>query len=348
MSLIVAMQGFACRLDQDTATVIPHVQINHIGRFCIVYTFRHGGPRRQNRREGNNIRAGCITGGGRLLSYPVFWLILASFLSFGFGQLFKWSQRRRYHAPTVVTTNYVVLAATLGLALHVQGVLEVTAPALLVGGCMGVSFIVSMWTMTRALERAPVSIVLTAFRLAILCPVVASVFLWGETISVWQACGILLALAGVALTTQTSIPHRYAGMWALLAAAAIVFLTQGLSQVCLRWVHYAGLDSQRLIVLMLCAVTAGGLGGGIVLLTRYRPQARDLWMGSAIGIYNLVALAVLLTALSQLEGTRFFPAHGCLVVILDGLCAHFIWREPLSRLAALGVGVSAVSILMVL
>jgi multidrug transporter EmrE-like cation transporter len=278
----------------------------------------------------------------------VLWLSLASLLSFGFGQLFKWSQRRGCHAPTVVTTNYIVLSSALALTLWAQGRLQVTEPALLVGTCMGVSFIVSMWTMTRALERAPVSIVLTSFRLAILVPVVASVALWGESLSLLQSAGLILALAGVALTTQTSTPHRYSGIWALLAATVVVFLTQGMSQVCLRWVHYAGLDAQHLVVLMICAAVAGGIGSGIVVLGPQRPQARDLVMGGAIGLYNLLALAVILTAVSQLEGTRFFPAHGCFVVILDGLFAHFIWREPLGRLATLGICISAASILFVL
>ncbi len=278
----------------------------------------------------------------------MFWLSLASLLSFGFGQLFKWSQRRGCHAPTVVTTNYLVLSAALALALSVQGKLLVTQSALLVGGCMGVSFIVSMWTMTRALERAPVSVVLTAFRVAILMPVVASVALWGETLSALQSLGIFLALVGVGLTTQTSLSHKYRGVWALLAAAGIVFLTQGLSQVCLRWVHYAGLDEQYLVVLMICAAVAGGIGSAIVALSRHSLQRRDIWMGSAIGLYNLLALAVLLTTLSLFEGTKFFPVHTCLVVILDGACAHFIWREPLGRLATVGIGISAASILLVL
>ena len=42
-----------------------------------------------------------INGGGPI----VIWLVLAVLSSFGFGQLFKWSQRRGYYAPVVVTTN---------------------------------------------------------------------------------------------------------------------------------------------------------------------------------------------------------------------------------------------------
>jgi hypothetical protein len=38
---------------------------------------------------------------------------------------------------------------------------------------------------------------------------------------------------------------------------------------------------------------------------------------------------------------------GCTVVILDNLCAHFFWKESLSRLAAAGVALGLVAILLV-
>ena len=117
-------------------------------------------------------------------------MLLAAGLSFGFGQLFKWSQRRGCHAPTVVSTNYVAMAAILA-GWHVWTGNDFAAPAsLTVGGAMGLSFIVSMLVMTAALKRAPVAMVLTSFRLAILLPVAVSMWLWGESPSPTQAVGI--------------------------------------------------------------------------------------------------------------------------------------------------------------
>lgn len=45
------------------------------------------------------------------------WLPITFVLSFGFGQLFKGSQRRGCHAPTVVAVNYLCLALLLLLYL---------------------------------------------------------------------------------------------------------------------------------------------------------------------------------------------------------------------------------------
>ncbi len=277
------------------------------------------------------------------------WLLLAACLSFGFGQLFKWSQRRGCHAPTVVSANYIALATVLAV-WHGWTGNDFAAPAsLVVGGSMGLAFIVAMLIMTAALERAPVAMVLTSFRLAILVPVVVSVWLWGESLSIMQGAGILLALVSLALITS-SRSHGVSGPVgaAALLTGLLVFGTQGVGQVCLRWVHYAGLDEQRLTVLMTCAATAGMAGTMVVLLQGYRPRWRDLQMGVGIGLYNLVCLGTILTALSKLDGTLFFPVTGCLVVLLDGLFAHFWWEERLGRLGIFGAGLGALSMLLVL
>jgi len=283
----------------------------------------------------------------------VLWLPLTFLLSFGFGQLFKWSQRRGCHAPTVVAVNYLCMALLLALYLAGSGQSLPGAAAVRVGAVMGLSFIISMLVMTRALELVPVATILTAFRLAILVPIAASVALWGETVGPLQVVGIGLAIA--ALLLMTAAPSRNGGSARATATATLtglfafaVFFLQGLSQVCLRWVHYAGLSQQRLVVLTVTAITAGLLGAAAVALQRHRPRRRDLVMGAAIGAYNLVALAVLLTALSRIPGTVFFPLHGCAVVIMDNAFAHLYWREALDRWALAGAGLGACAILLVL
>lgn len=279
------------------------------------------------------------------------WLLLAAALSFGFGQLFKWSQRRGCHAPTVVAVNYLTLSSLLAAYRMAAGNAWATPASLVVGGAMGMSFALSMRLMTDALERVPVAAVLTPFRLALVLPVAASVVLWGERVTAAQLAGIGLALVAMALVTAR--PGAKGGAGAALTCGAVitalaVFATQGVGQICLRWVHYAGLDDARLEVLMVCGATAGAIGALAVVWQRHRPRGRDLGMGAAIGFYNLLCLAVLLTALSHIEGTRFFPVHGCLVVLLDGVSAQLWWKERLGALGRAGIVLGAVSMLLVL
>ena len=276
------------------------------------------------------------------------WLPIVFLLSFGFGQLFKFSQRRGCYAPTVVSVNYLVLSATLFIYLRLQGDLVLTHPVIGIGFLTGCAFIVSMFIMTRALEIADVGAVLTSFRLAILMPIVAAIWLWGETSTYSQTAGIALALISLVLMTRgKSSTHNISGKGHLVLIL-LVFCLQGLSQICLHWVHYAGLDDQRQLVLLVTALTAGTFGTIAVTIKRRRPTADDLTMGTGIGLFNLVALIAILTALSQVQGTIFFPLQGCAVVIMDNLFAHFFWKEPLGRPAMAGAGLGALSMLLIL
>ena len=79
------------------------------------------------------------------------WLVLAVVSSFGFGQLFRWSQRRGFYAPVVVTTNYLVVALMLSTVLVLGRGFHLDRQVLLVGSITGVAFISSMLLWTWAL-----------------------------------------------------------------------------------------------------------------------------------------------------------------------------------------------------
>ncbi len=189
---------------------------------------------------------------------------------------------------------------------------------------------------------------LTAFRLSILVPIVAAVWVWDESISAIQVAGI--GLAAIALVLMTRGKRRRSGLSgaASLALVLLIFFLQGMSHCCIAWVHYGSLDEYMLQVLLVTTATAGVLGTIWLGLRRVGPRRADLRMGSGIGVYNLVALALMYKALSQVPGTVFFAMQGCAVVILDNLFAHFYWKEPLSLPARIGAGLGALSMLLVL
>ena len=277
---------------------------------------------------------------------PLSWLISACVLSFGFGQLWKLSQRRGLSAPIVVSSNYLTITITLLIYFSWADSLYFSPAVLLVGSLTGLSFIISMLVMTSALEKAPVGVVLTSFRLAILIPIVFGIFFWGEAANSLQYLGIALALLSLVLMTwQPSEAHAKSVVHPLLLMLAI-FILQGISHCCLRSVHYAGLNDQRMHVLCITALSAGLIGTLFSLIRGIRPTARDLGMGIGIGLFNLVALGATLTALSLFPGTLFFPLNGSAVVILDNLCARFIWREVQNRAALIGVALGVVSMLL--
>lgn len=212
---------------------------------------------------------------------------------------------------------------------------------------IGIFFIAAMLVMTYGLDVAHVGGVLTAFRLAILVPVAAGLWTWGETLSLRQGTGVALGIASLILMTRgDTSPQRVTGVKALLLLA-VIFLIQGGGQIGLRWVDKAGLKEQHLQVLLVTALVAGLLGAAFVLVRRKMPKARDVFIGMAIGTHNMINLAAILVALSLYEGAVYFPIAGCAAVILDNLAAQFLWKERLARPALAGAALGAASVLLV-
>ena len=279
----------------------------------------------------------------------IFLLAVQVTTAFIFGQLFKWSQRQGCHAPLVVTVNYLVAACLLALYLTWQGGIELSPLVWKVGVTMGCAFTAGMFVMTWALEVSDVATILTAFRLSIVVPIVASVLLWQEEVSTLQLIGIAMALAalllmsggkGALLTKRAIFAHG--------ALAVAVCIMQGFSLTSSRWVHHAGLDDRHLEVLFVTTATAAAIGTVALLGLRRVPTWAGLRMGIGIGIFNAGALVVLLAALARFQSATFFPITGCAVVIMDNISAHFVWRERLTRIAWMGAAIGAGSMLLVL
>lgn len=277
------------------------------------------------------------------------WLVLACVADFGFVQLFKYSQRRGHHAPTVVSINYLTLTGLLGAYLFFQTTSSWTATTVQIGVITGVACIVGMLITTKALQILNVSLVLTSYRISLVVPVVISVQIWGETLSKVQTLGIITALLSlVFITWSAKQKGRQQGVTIALCMVPLVFCAQGTCHSCIRWVHYAGLDNQLLNVLFMIGLTAGILGTLTVVIRRHRPRRSEIFTGAGIGLYNLVAFSIMLSALAHVPGTIFFPTLGCSVVVLDQILAYLVWKEPPSRPVKCGIGLALLALFLVL
>ncbi len=205
-----------------------------------------------------------------------------------------------------------------------------------------------MLLMNYVLTFEPVGSVLSAFRMSIVVPVVFGIYLWDEPMSSTQLGGLLLALVALGLMTPRSHGSEGFGGVKAFGFLGIICLWQGFSHTSLRSIHYNGLDDAFLHILTLTGATAGAVGTAVILLRRHRPQLPAVGLGVFIGAYNAVALCVILTALSKLPGTLFFPVLGCSVVLLDNLFAHFYWQERLTRPAIVGVGLAVAALALVI
>lgn len=276
------------------------------------------------------------------------WLMLAVLMDSAFGQAFKLSQHRGFQAPLVVAASYFSLGLCLLTFLLLRSTPVPPLEVWLMGLFMGAIFLPSMLVFNHALHRAPVGMVVTTFRMGIVLPMVIGVVIWNEALTYLQAAGVSLALVSLAFMTRPREAVSWLPPKELVGLLLLLFGMQGVCYSLMRAVQYWGLVEYQISILCIVGLTAGTLGFLYAGFVRVRRQSSALIFGGLVGAYNSLTLPVIMIALSYLPGTQYFPLAACGAVVLDNLCAHFIWRERLTPTNTLGVLMALVSLALII
>jgi multidrug transporter EmrE-like cation transporter len=276
------------------------------------------------------------------------WLLLAVLMDSVFGQAFKLGQRRGFAAPWVVGGSFLSLGICLSLFLAFRGSSFPPLNVVLLGLVMGSMFLIAMLIYNHALHKAPVGMVVTTFRMGIVIPMVIGVAVWDESLTILQGLGVSLAIFALFLMTRPKGATSWLPNKELMGLLLILFGMQGLCYTLMRGVEYWGFGEHHIALLAVIGLTGGGLGFSYANFKGGQHRRKSSAFGVLIGAYNSFTLPVILIALSYLPGTQYFPLAACGAVILDNLCAHFIWRENLTTLNVAGVITALVSLILII
>ncbi len=271
-------------------------------------------------------------------------LALAVLSGTGFALVMRGAQRCGRNVVAVGAINYVVATGLYAALWALGDRVPLSRPTLLIGLAGGACYVMGFLILMRVMSARGVALAAAAERIGVLVPVVMSVVIWGERPTAPQVIGIVLAVAALPLVglARTAPTQRGVGRRELAMVLALV-ITGGGAALAIKGFQMAQLPAERdgyfLVhfgTAMLCAWTAWGL--------RWRTLRRmDLPFGVALGIFNALVGITLLLALERLPGSVVFPVLSALTLALVTLLATLVWREPLGRLGALGLGLTLVA-----
>jgi multidrug transporter EmrE-like cation transporter len=186
-------------------------------------------------------------------------------------------------------------------------------------------------------------------------PVAAGVWLYNEQVNAVKFFGILLAMAAVTFsswkseTKSESKKHGKSWLFPL-----IIFVGSGFLDTSMKYVETQVLSpALTSIFLLLLFLTAGSIGIGILttglVLGKMKFHYRNLLGGIVLGVPNYFSIYFLLEALSTsgMDSTVIFPIMNVGTVLLSAVSAIVMFREKLSVLNYLGLGLSIAAILMI-
>ena len=264
--------------------------------------------------------------------------------------LFKAFAVRRIPLLPAIAVNYLVACAA-GLLVAPPWSLPELPRLWWPAAGLGVVFIGMFFLTALSAERAGVAPTTVASKMSLVLTVGISVVLYQERPGWAGWVGIVLAIAGVVMSTWTRGGSAERIAWIL---PAVLFLGNSLIDLSLSAVqrHLLSPAGEAVFPTLVFAM-AGALGllATLVLPRRNDLVRRDVWLGGLVlGLVNYGSLWFLLRTLGRggFPVSAVFPLVNIGVVLCSAAGARLIFGERLMRVQVLGIVVSVLAMLLIL
>jgi drug/metabolite transporter (DMT)-like permease len=269
--------------------------------------------------------------------------------------VFKLFDRLKVDNFQAIVVNYFV-AGSMGFLLNEAVIPFREIPqqdwflkCIMIGCC----FISLFNLIAYTVQKAGISITTIASKMSVCIPVVIAFFVYDDKISFLKVLGILIALLAVYLSApkiEKNTPRENSYLFPF-----IIFIGSGLLDAFLNYSTASHqLDEQNLTPYFAASCfSVAALIGLCILIYRYfalskRLSIRNIIAGVALGIPNYGSIYFLLKSLNVMkESSYVFPINNMGIVALSSILALVIFKEKLSKLNWIGVGMALVSISLI-
>ncbi len=288
------------------------------------------------------------------------YLFLSICCSLAIASIFKVNESRSWDRVVLLTANYWVATILAGCVLWSgEGLAvgwrtptpEFWGLALITGGLFIGTYFVLSW----ATNVAGMGLATGVMRVSVVIPVIVSWIVWRERPSSPQMIGLILASIAFfciaarrsSAVEEPSTRHPIA----VFAVLVLLFLSGGVVDTCMKAFDevFAG-RFRETYFLMLVYTVAAAIGTGIAGWRYGRgeslPTRGVVRWGMLLGLCNYGATLFFLRAVARLEAPFVFPANSISIVLGAALIGVYAWKERLSRLNWIGLGLAAVALVL--
>lgn len=219
---------------------------------------------------------------------------------------------------------------------------------------IGLLLVVGFYAASLTSQLLGVSVTSVASKMSMVFPVLFSLFFMqidSKSFTFLNYSGMLLALISIYLgslreSADKKVAHskKY-----LLILPFIVFLAGGLIDVSLNYSNHKLLNAENEKIFPIFLFAAAAFIGLIMFFfQKGKFQFKSLIGGIYLGIPNYFSLYFVLKALTAFEnnGAVFFPIYNVGIIMLSSFTAMIIFKEKLSKINFLGLGLSVLALFL--
>ncbi len=272
---------------------------------------------------------------------------------------FKILQRLGLDLFQSIVFNYITCVIT-GSIIH--GSFPITGEAVSAGwfpwaAVMGTMFIVLFNIVGITTQRISVAAASVANKLAIIIPVVFSIYLYNEKLLAAQWLGIVLVLVAVLLTcwpNKQTEQRNTARHSLLLLLPVVLFIGSGLLDTLIKFVETTYINEVNQNAYLVTAFAAAATIGSIILAVQVATRRqvlswRNVLAGICIGIPNYFSIWCLIRFLkvSTWPSSAAIPLNNLGIILFSSLVAALIFKDKLSTINWSGIVISIIAIYLI-
>lgn len=276
-------------------------------------------------------------------------LLLSIGISSSLFVLFKYFDKYKVHTFTAIVVNYLVAALT-GMLIdpNLNLAQQLNEPWILSGAALGLLFISLFNLIAKIAQQQGVAISVLANKMSLVIPVLLALVFLGESISILQIAGILLAVIGIYLALKKS---NQSLSLQDLKWPIVLFVGSGILDFCLKLNQQFLLgqtDNFVFVAFVFLSAFVYGLIFG-VFNKSVQFNAKNLLAGFILGVPNYFSIYFLMEALSLpgLQSAAIFPINNASILVLTTLLGFLLFKEKLELKNWLGLAFCAGGIILI-
>lgn len=268
--------------------------------------------------------------------------------------LFKLFHRYKVDNLQAIIVNYLV-AGSLGWLLFEEKITlkEIAATDWIYFAIViGTIFIIVFNLLADAAQKVGLAISTVANKMSVILPVVASFFLYGDTVSYSKIIGILIALVGVVLSSvskgKLSFDKKYLGL------ILLIFFGQGVADILFNYAQKEYIEQVYAPLFISVIFLSAFIIGLFILATQIVQKKqtlkfRNILWGTALGIPNYLTVFFFFKSLENgfMESSQVYPILNMGVIVISAISGLFLFKEKLSTINWAGILFCVIAIALI-
>ncbi len=283
----------------------------------------------------------------------ILFILLSVSCSLLLAHLLKLGEVKQYKVLNILTVNYVI-AFGAAIGINAWNGLDVV-PAFPVWfwifcAFIGFIFIANFFVLSRSVHLNGVGVSIAAMRLALLVPVLLSVFFYGELLTFSKIAGILLVFGALfmLIAARRDVSLTKVGSAGLLL---LLFFFSGMADASLK-IYEEEMSAVASEAHLMSAIFMFSLLFGIAAIIKTgdirRINLSEIKLGVSIGVPNLLSSIFLINAFAYFDASVVYSVINMLVVMGGALIGLLYWKDKVSRFEAIGMAMAVLAIIILI